>query len=306
MKQILKSAINKISSINIDLDKTYKMQRKFYNIIGFNPLKMFSKTINTTIENNNYQIPIKIFFPKKETNKLIIYFHGGGWVIGGIKASFNTCNNLSKETNTIVVSVNYRLAPEYPFPIGLEDCYKVVDHFFNKNNILNIESKNITLMGDSAGANLAASISLLCRDRKKEIPKKQILLYPVTNNIHNESSPFKSIQENDEKWLLTSKRIEEYMNLYVKDKKDLNNYYIAPLLCPNLKKQPQTLIITANLDPLRDEGNAYGEKLKKNGNKVQIYKVDTIHGYFSNPLFKEETEQTYKYIKEFLGDDLNV
>lgn len=304
MQKILKSVINKISTIDFDLDKTYKLQRKFHDIVRFNYLKVLDKKIDTTIKNENYNIPIRIFFPKSESKKLIIYFHGGGWVVGNISSYNKTCARLAKETNTIVVSVDYRLAPEYRFPIGLEDCYKVVEHFTNKNNLLDIDKNNIILMGDSAGGNLVAAISLLCRDRKVFMPNKQILLYPATYNNHSKSSPFKSVHENGEKWLLTSKRIEEYMNLYVKNKEDLNNYYVAPLLCKNLENQPETLIITAELDPLRDEGEAYGLKLKEFGNEVQIHCIlDTIHGFFSTSILVEPLNESYKYIKRFIGCD---
>lgn len=304
MKKIVKKVINKISTIDFDLDKTYKVQRKFYDIVRFNYLQIFDKKINTKILNGDYEVPIRIFFPKENSDKLIIYIHGGGWVCGSVSNYDKACSRIVKETNCIVLAIDYRLAPEYPFPIGLNDCYKVIESFFNEDNLLDIDKNNIILMGDSAGGNLVAAISLMMRDNKKFVFQKQILLYPVTYNDHSNDSPFHSVKENGKEWLLTSKKINEYMNLYIKNKEDFNNYYVAPLLCNDLSNQPKTLIITAEFDPLRDEGEAYGNKLRDFGNEVQIYCIlDTIHGFFSSSLLQEPINESFNYIRKFIGDD---
>ncbi|NMR85768.1 alpha/beta hydrolase fold domain-containing protein, partial [Vibrio parahaemolyticus] len=124
------------------------------------------------------------------------------------------------------------------------------------------------LIGDSAGGNLAACVSLLLRDRGEIVPKKQILIYPATNYDHSENSPFKSVVEFGENYILTSKRIQDYMELYVPNPKDRESPYVAPILAKDLSNQPETLIITAEYDPLRDEGEEYGKRLESFGNKV--------------------------------------
>lgn len=125
--------------------------------------------------------------------------------------------------------------------------------------LLGITPDQITLIGDSAGGNLAAVVSLMARDRGEFLPRQQILLYPATNNDHTENSPFDSVRTNGKGYLLTSKRMVDYMALYRSSDEDLQNPYYAPILCSDLSDQPRTLIITAEFDPLRDEGEAYGE-----------------------------------------------
>lgn len=167
---------------------------------------------------------------------------------------------------------------------------------------LPITPDQITLIGDSAGGNLAAVVSLMARDRGEFFPRQQILLYPATNNDHTENSPFESVRTNGKGYLLTSKRMVDYMALYRSSDEDLQNPYYAPILCSDLSDQPRTLIITAEFDPLRDEGEAYGEKLREFGNDVEIHRIhDALHGFMSlSPGFKP-VKRTYRYINDFLS-----
>jgi acetyl esterase/lipase len=161
-------------------------------------------------------------------------------------------------------------------------------------------------MGDSAGGNLAAAVSLMAADRGEFRVGKQILLYPSTYNDHSEASPFPSIRENGKGYLLTSKKISDFQNLYINNTQDLTSPYFAPLLSDSLEHQPKTLLITAEYDPLRDEGEAYGYKLRRFGNEVFIYRIkDALHGFFSLPLRFAHVKQCYQLINEFL-DGVNV
>ena len=159
-------------------------------------------------------------------------------------------------------------------------------------------------MGDSAGGNIASVISIIASEKKEFKINKQILLYPMTYHIHDESCKFDSVKQNGNDYILTNKRIDNYLDLYVKDKKYLKTKYVSPLNADNLYNQPDTLIITASLDPLRDEGIEYGKKLMKFNNKVKMYQIDNIHGFFTLPINKKEIFECYNYINEFLGDDL--
>ena len=161
-------------------------------------------------------------------------------------------------------------------------------------------------MGDSAGGNLAAAVSLMLRDNKDFVPRKQILIYPATYNDHSDKSPYRSVSENGEDYILTAQRVRDYMDLYMRDEKDIMNPYFAPLLADDLTNQPDTLIITSELDPLRDEGEAYGEALRKAGNRVFIYRMmETIHGFFSlNPAIKP-VKKAYKIINAFIKEEEN-
>lgn len=291
MKKITKKIINKISKIDID----YKQERKIKNII-LNDKNI--KYIDTYILLEDKNIKIRMFIPRV-INQTILYFHGGGFVTGNIQTYSKTCDDLAYNTNSLVIAVDYSLAPEYPFPIGLKECYEVTKYFYSKDSFVD----NIVLMGDSAGGNIASVISIIAAERKEFKINKQILLYPLTHYIHNDNSEFDSIKENGNDYILTNKKINEYLELYVEDKKYLSNKYVSPLNAVDLSNQPKTLIITANLDPLRDEGEAYGKKLKKFGNEVTLYRIDNIHGFFNLPINKKEIKTCYNYINEFLGSD---
>lgn len=252
---------------------------------------------------DGYRIPIRLFFPEGEGHyPLLIFFHGGGFVKGNIDSYSNVCAVLAKEMEHIVLAVDYRLAPEYPFPIGLEDCYTVVQEVLKNPGVFGITQDEVTVIGDSAGGNLAATLSLLARDRGDLQPKKQVLIYPLAYYDHSdEGTPFNSIRENGTDYLLTSKRIRHYVDLYIPKKEERLTPYFAPLLAKNLANQPETLIITAAYDPLRDEGEAYGHVLREAGNKVEIHRIpDAIHGFFSLPPVFEIVKDSYTLINSFL------
>ncbi|NLK44495.1 MAG: alpha/beta hydrolase [Tissierellia bacterium] len=301
MKNIKKLALKILSIPHISLKKHYKAYRKILNVLN-PPLEPIYKVLDHRIMKDNREIPVRVFIPKENPlPKLLIFFHGGGWVTGNIDSYTNVCAFMANRTNHTVVSVDYRLAPEYPFPKGLEDCYWATREIFLNCEKLNFKEDDITLIGDSAGGNLAAVVSLMARDRGEFLPKKQILIYPATYYDHSENSPFPSVVENGKDFIMTSKRIQDYMDLYVKNREDRLNPYIAPILSEDLSNQPRTLIITAEFDPLRDEGEAYGIKLKEFGNHVKIYRIkDALHGFLSNPLNSSHTDELYEIINSFL------
>lgn len=302
MKEIKRKLLKFISSRHIDLKKNYKIYRRIINV--FNPhIEPIYKMLDHKIYAGDREIPVRLFIPEQlSSSKVIIFFHGGGWVTGNIDAYSNVCSLMAKNTGQRVVSVDYRLAPEFPFPEGLMDCYKVVSEVFLNSHILDTNPDDITLVGDSAGANLASAVSLMARERGDFLPKKQILIYPATYYDHSESSPFPSIIENGKDYIMTSKRIQDYMDLYVPNEKDRKSPYVAPLLSEDLSNQPDTLIITAEFDPLRDEGEEYGKRLRDEGNRVVIHRVQgEIHGFFSNPLKKDLVNDLYELINDFLN-----
>ncbi len=303
MKNIKKLALKILSIPHISLKKHYKTYRKILNLIN-PPIEPIYKVLDHRIMKDNREIPVRVFIPRENPQpKLLIFFHGGGWVTGNIDSYTNVCANMANRTNHTVVSVDYRLAPEYPFPNGLEDCYWATREIFLNSEKLNFKKDDITLIGDSAGGNLAAVVSLMARDRGEFLPKKQILIYPSTYYDHSESSPFPSVVENGKDFIMTSKRIQDYMDLYVKNKEDRLNPYVAPLLSEDLSNQPKTLIITAEFDPLRDEGEAYGIKLREFGNDVKIYRIkNALHGFLSNPLNSGHTEELYEIVNSFLKE----
>ena len=161
---------------------------------------------------------------------------------------------------------------------------------------------DITLIGDSAGGNLVAAVSLLARDRGDFLPKRQILIYPAVYNDYSENSPFPSVQENGSDYLLTAGKMQDYIALYARHESDKLSPYFAPYLAEDLSNQPDTLLLTAEFDPLRDEGEAYGHRLMEAGNHVEMHRVkDALHGYFSLGIKFFHVQESFDYINEFLG-----
>ena len=143
----------------------------------------------------------------------------------------------------------------------------------------------------------------MARDRGEFNVSRQILIYPAVNNDYSDNSRFDSIRENGTDYLLTSKKISDYMELYIQDKKYINDPYFAPLLADDLSNQPDTLIITAEYDPLRDEGEEYARRLRESGNNVELYRMDdALHGFFSLPATFPHVKQTFDLIRSFLGE----
>ncbi len=296
----------KALSRRIDVKKHYKLYRRMLSAVHHHFLKRFYHTWDHQIILGDHVIPVRIFSPSRTGDfPLLVFFHGGGWVLGNIDSYSKVCTNLAKGTNRIVVSVDYRLAPEHPFPAALDDCYRATLEIFFNAALFGAKPEEITLVGDSAGANLAAAVSLMARDRGEFLPSKQILIYPATYDDHSPKSPFPSIRENGTGYILTAQRLCDYMDLYKGDNKDLKSPYFAPLLAEDFTCQPATLVITAQYDPLRDEGEAYGQKLKEAGNDAHIYRLpDAQHGFFTLSPRLPQVQKCYQIINQFLNDEV--
>lgn len=303
INKYMMAALRAISYAEPDIKSKYQKSRKIRDWI--NPPRGVGELYSVWDDDvilEGHSIPIRIFEPKIQLgDERILFFHGGGWVLGNINNYTRTCAMLAKAVGRQVLSVDYRLAPEFPFPSGLLDCYEVARTLHKQKVDMCDNSRDILLMGDSAGANIAAAVSLLARDRGEFNIGKQILIYPSTYNYHDEISPFPSIQEKGEDYLLTSRRICDYIDLYIRQEKDFFSPYFAPLLAEDLFNQPETLLITAEHDPLRDEGEAYGDKLREYGNEVRTIRMENaLHGYFNLPIRFVHVKNTLDAIKDFL------
>lgn len=220
----------------LDKKNGYKIQRTFVNASHPHVLRPFYKIWDREIWAGDHNIPVRIFAPDvKGPHPVLLFFHGGGWVTGNIDSYDKVCTNMAKITGHIVVSVDYQLAPERKFPAAPEDCYRAAKEIFAHCDMFGNTPDDITLIGDSAGGNLAAVVSLMARDRGEFFPKRQILLYPATNNDHTENSPFESVRTNGKGYLLTSKRMVDYMALYRSSDEDLQNPILLPLLSARFK-----------------------------------------------------------------------
>lgn len=289
--------------------------RAFANIKAIDPLKPFYKTIDTKIYSDGYEVPTRIYLPgenfsfqsdvKDNAVPILLFLHGGGWVTESVDTYNRVCAGLAKNTGHAVVSVGYRLAPEYPFPAALDDCYAVAKAIYTNRFLLNTSTESITLIGDSAGGNLAAALSLMARDRGEFMPRQQILIYPAVSNDYSELSPFPSVTENGTDFLLTRQKLMQYLDFYESNPKDRQNPYFAPILATDFSHQPRTLIMTAEFDPLRDEGEAYGKKLMDAGNEVEIHRLsDALHGFFALGINYRSVQESYDMINQFLKETL--
>lgn len=271
INKAMRAALKALSYPEIDIRKTYKLERELTNLTSIRLIRPELYRIwNHKVPCQDHEIPIRIFSPSEEiaSRPVLIFIHGGGWVTGNIDSYNGVCSDMAHITGCTVASIDYRLAPEHRFPAGLEDCYTAAKEIFRESAQFQVREEDIVLIGDSAGGNLSAAVSLLAKDRGEFMPRRQILIYPAVHNDHSDASPFPSIRENGSSYLLTSKRVCEYMELYQSSPSDLENPYYAPLLAKDLRGQPKTLIVTAEFCPLRDEGEAYGQRLGEAGNEV--------------------------------------
>lgn len=304
INRAMRAALKAMTALNPDVQKSYKTERRVELLMARlrgrpSDYRMWDREIAC----GGHPVPVRIFQPAGSGPfPLLLFFHGGGWVTGGIENYTGVCADLAKASGHVVASVDYRLAPEFRFPAAPEDCYAAAKEFFT-GRILPVDPEKITLIGDSAGGNLAAAVSLMARDRGEFLPRRQILLYPSTFNDHSDSSPFPSIRENGTDYLLTSKRVQSFLKLYSSSEADFSNPYFAPLLAGDLSNQPRTLIITAEFCPLRDEGEAYGKKLRDAGNDVEIYRMkDALHAFLMLPPRFIHVKRAYRIINRFLSE----
>lgn len=301
--RVARSVLRALSYPDIELQHNVGLIRFFHNLTLPNLGRPSHEVWQHDVRVGDYGVPVRIYRPRRKGSfPVLIFYHGGGWVHGNIDSYDKVCRALAAYTHRQIVSVDYRLAPEHRFPAALEDCYSVARELFLRSHLLGARPEDIALIGDSAGGNLAAAVSLAARDRGEFLPKKQILLYPACASDHTDTSPYPSVHENGTDFLLTSRRVHEYMLLYASRPEDFDNPYFAPLNAKNLANQPTTLIITAEYDPLRDEGEAYGCALRAAGNQAQIHRVeDQLHGFISLGERFGDVRACYRLIDQFLA-----
>lgn len=240
----------------------------------------FSNIKNVTVEINSEEIPVRIYTPEQGENlPIIIYSHGGFWLAGSLDTCDSVCRKLSQNTKAIVISVDYSLAPENPFPAGVNDVYNVLQWTYKNAKSINGDEKHIAIAGDSAGGNLSAAVSLMSRDKNGPSITCQVLIYPSTNIFELNSKSWSYFAS---KFNISKEDMEQYISLYVPKKEERKNSYVSPILAKDFNKLPDTLVITAEIDPLRDEGEDYGEKLKESGSQVDIIRYNgVIHGFIT-------------------------
>jgi acetyl esterase len=231
------------------------------------------------------EIPVRIYRPEgRAPFPALVYFHGGGWVIGSVETHDGSCRDLANRIGCVVVSVEYRLAPESRYPAAAEDCFAATKWVAEQAGELGVDAQRIGIGGDSAGGNLTAVVAQMARDRRGPALRHQLLVYPVTDADFSRPS----YRENAEGYLLTTKAMEWFWGHYVPDPAQRREPYAAPLRAKDLAGLPPAFVITAEYDPLRDEGEAYAKRLQAAGVPTTLKRYDgAIHGFFAMGLLSQ-------------------
>jgi acetyl esterase len=243
----------------------------------------------------NHTIPARIYTPPGQEGAragrlpILVYYHGGGWTIGSVTTYDSLCRGLARDSGAILVSVDYRLAPEHPFPAAVEDAHLALWWVARNADDLGADVGRLAVGGDSAGGNLATVVAL--RARKEGLPVAfQVLLYPGTDLTQTDRP---SHEQYGQDHLLTIRSIETFRRFYVPDERDWSRPEASPLLLADddLRRMPAALVMTAGCDPLRDEGEAYAHRLRAVGVAVD-YRLEPglTHGclnLFNSALFPD-------------------
>jgi len=301
------------------LSQMNKVQRPILSMTTYRGMRQFmlsmvekleraqfrGKIEDMTVPGRGKDIPVRIYLPEGSGPfPVLLYFHGGAWALGNLDMEEDTCLALARETPCIAVSVDYRLAPEHPFPAALEDCYAVLQWAAGKGSTLGGDGGRIAVSGESAGGNLAAAVALMSRDLGGPVIRFQALFCPVTNIADFTTESQRVFSEG---FFIGRKEMEAARSLYVPDESDWTNPYASPLLAGDLSSLPPALIVTAGCDPLRDEGEAYAARLQAAGVRARCVRYeDMIHAFLfllkSSASRKEALETAAGALREaFLG-----
>ena len=227
-------------------------------------------------------VPVRAYRPKgaakDEVLPALLFFHGGGWVIGDLDTHDVVCRTLANGARSAVFSVEYRKAPEAPFPAAVDDCLAALNFAVKNSSALKANPQLLAVGGDSAGGNLAAVIALMARDAGAPALSLQLLIYPATDQHY----AFPSIERNGEGFLLTKKIMHYFRSHYLPRQQDWRDWRASPLLAKSLAGLAPAFVLTAGFDPLVDEGKAYADRLAKEGVSTQYRNYpDMVHGFIT-------------------------
>ncbi len=256
-----------------------------------------------TIPGSVGEIPVRVFRPSDETGlPLLLWFHGGGWVTGNLDTHDSVCRRLSEATGAVVVSVDYRLAPEHKFPAALDDCVAAYEWALAHADEVGADRARVAIGGDSAGGNLAAVVALVAKDREWPQPRLQLLVYPVTDYEFDSESMI----DNAKGYFLEAESMRWFYNHYARGDADFADWRFSPARAADLSGLARAVVITAEYDPLRDQGEAYGRALRDAGVPTEIVRADgLIHGFFGMHDFMPPAQESYDVavaaLRETLG-----
>lgn len=275
-------------------EASFERGKKWTN---YPPIELF-RVFDQNILGRECEIPIRIYQPKNEDHlPIILFFHGGGFVLRNQNSYDKVCRRIARDTEAIVISVDYRLAPEHKYPKAVYDCYDATKWAYENAALIGGKADTLVVMGDSAGGNLAAAVSLMSRDLNGPAIQHQVLIYPATDA----RLILPSIEKYGHGFLLTKSMIRWFVNHYIRTEDDIYEPYLSVLLARDLSNLPPALIITAEYDPLIDEGLAYAKRLKKAGVMVQYSEYKgLIHAFMNLPKIHKSILGAYLEIEATL------
>lgn len=225
------------------------------------------------------EVLARVFTPDTDDTNLpvLVYFHGGGWVIANLDVYESSCRALCNAAEAIIVSVNYRQAPEAKYPAAVNDAYDATQWIIQNAASIGGDSSRVAVAGESAGGNLATVTCLKTRDEGGQMPVAQLLVYPVTDTSMSQPS----YEENRSTQPLHTSMMPWFWNYYLENESQKSDEYVAPLTAKDLSRLPPAIVITAEFDPLRDEGEQYASKLADAGVSVKAQRFDgVVHEFF--------------------------
>jgi acetyl esterase len=247
-------------------------------------------------------LSLRIYWPSAAEGNgrprpVIVFLHGGGWVLCNLDSHDAACRGLTNATDCVVVSVDYRLAPEHKFPAALQDSFAATQWVSEHAAELGADPSRLVVAGDSAGGNLAASVCLMAKDLGSFRPAYQVLIYPVADHAF-ETASYRDFAEG---YMLTRSAMMWFWDQYLARPEDGSHPYASPLRSPDLSGLPPALVLTAEYDPLRDEGEAYAARLKEAGVKVTSYRYNgMIHGFLRRIDVFDEAERLLRDVGQAL------
>jgi len=306
LKPVAFALLEKINQVMEDPESFKKPGEWFYRL--FTPHQ--KKTLDTAINCQGRNIPVRIYYPTRKSlqgnQPVTLFIHGGGFAYGSIDEYHMMVGKLAKVTGTIMVSVEYRLAPEHPFPAALDDCYAVFGWLQENASDIGGHEGRIIVMGDSAGGNIATVLTLRCRDENRSQPACQVLIYPGVTFVDTlYSSRVYFGLSSGRSYVLDEIFLRKVKSDYMGEMTDDKNPYLSPLEADLSSDLPPALIITAECDPIRDGGREYARKLRAAGVDVEHVEYSgMIHGFMSFHMIISDAVAAMKYIRDYLYNGL--
>jgi acetyl esterase len=244
---------------------------------GLGPVEDVPAVADHRVPVEGGEITVRLYAPAGVgPHPVLVFYHGGGWVIGDLYTHDGLCRSIVNAAGCAVASVDYRLAPEFKFPVAVEDSYTALKWVAANGPRLGLDSARLAVGGDSAGGNLAAVMALLARDRRGPRILLQVLVYPVTNHDFGAQS----YVENATGYLLTTEDMRWFWRHYLSREEQGQEVTASPMRAKSLADLPPALVMTAGCDPLRDEGDAYAARLRDSGVPVTVTQyAGMFHGF---------------------------